>query len=323
MNGYFLEDKTIGTTTYKKGDLVPGFANLQADGSTSCAMWVGCGVFKADGTNLMTRRGKEDPTGLGLYSNWSWCWPYNRRIIYNRASVDLDGNPWNPAKPVLKWENGAWVGDIPDNAVPPVNASGGKLPFIMMADGVGALYGSFRKDVNDGPFPEHYEPFEGPFAQNPMSAQRNSPIIKIFTSDMDKVANADPSYPIVMTTYSCTEHWCSGAMTRWQSNLTELMPEAYVEISEQLAQEKSIKNGERVILESIRGSVNVVAIVTKRFQPLTCEGRTIHLIGSTFNYGWLFPEGCGDSINLLTPTVGDGNTMTPEYKACMVNIRKA
>ncbi len=325
MNGYFLEDKTIGTVTYKKGDLVPGFPNLQADGSTSCAMWAACGTFTKDGTNNMARRGKEDPTGLGLYSNWSYSWPMNRRIIYNRAAVDPDGNPWNPAKQLVKWENGAWASgyDVIDGGGAPLNQSGGKLPFIMMADGVGAIYGSFRKDVNDGPFPEHYEPFEGPFAQNLMSAQLNSPTIKIFSSDMDKVANADPNYPIIMTTYSCTEHWCTGAITRWQSNLTEMMPEAYVEISEQLAQEKGIKNGDRVIVESIRGSVNVVAMVTKRFQPLDCGDKKLHLVGATFNYGWLFPENCGDTINLLTPTVGDGNTMTPEYKACMVNIKKA
>jgi formate dehydrogenase major subunit len=42
----------------------------------------------------------------------------------------------------------------------------------------------------------------------------------------------------------------------------------------------------------------------------------------TFNYGWLFPKDCGDSANLLTPTVGDGNVMTPEYKAFMVNVTK-
>jgi len=46
------------------------------------------------------------------------------------------------------------------------------------------------------------------------------------------------------------------------------------------------------------------------------------LVGSTFNCGWLFPENCRDSINLLTPNVGDGNSMTPEHKAFMVNVRK-
>ncbi len=320
INGYFLEDRSIGTAAYKKGELVPGFPNLQADGSTSCGMWIFSGAFTRDGKNNMALRGKEDPTGLGLYPNWSYSWPMNRRIIYNRASVDPDGQPWDPERPLVKWENGAWIGDVVDGGGAPLNQEGGKLPFIMKADGIASLFGP---GLADGPFPEHYEPLEGPFSQNLMTSQLNSPIIKIFTGEMDKYANADARYPIVMTTYSCTEHWCSGAMTRWQSNLTEMMPEAYIEMSEELAAEKGIRNGQKVIVDSMRGSVTVVAIVTKRFQPLTCGGKTVHLVGGTFNYGWLFPEDCGDTINLLTPNVGDGNSMTPEYKAFMVNVRKA
>ena len=320
INGYFLKDTTIGDITYKKGELVPGFPNLQSDGSTSSGMWLMSGAFTRDGENLMTRRGKDDPTGLGMYHNWAWCWPLNRRIIYNRASVDPQGNPWNPDKVVVKWENGTWVGDIVDGGGAPPAHDDGKLPFIMKNDGVSCLFGP---GVGDGPFPEHYEPFEGPFAQNIMSGQLNNPVIKIYSGEMDKVANASPDYPIVLTTYSCTEHWCSGAITRWQPNLTELMPEAYVEMSEELAAEKRIKNGDRVLLKSARGSLNVVAVVTKRMKPMQCGGKTIHLVGSTFNYGWLFPENCGDTINLLTTNVGDANAQTPEYKACMINLEKA
>ena len=43
----------------------------------------------------------------------------------------------------------------------------------------------------------------------------------------------------------------------------------------------------------------------------------------TYNYGWLFPKDCGDTANLLSPSVGDPNTHTPEYKAFMVNVVKA
>ena len=244
----------------------------------------------------------------------------NRRIIYNRASCDPNGNPWNPERVVVKWENGAWVGDVVDGGGAPLNDPNGKLPFIMQPNGMGCLYGP---GLDDGPFPEQYEPLEGPFAKNIMSGQLNNPVIKLYSGEMDKVANASPDYPIVLTTYSCTEHWCSGASTRWQSKLTEMMPEAYVEMSEELAAEKGIENGDRVLLESARGSLNVVAIVTKRMKPLFCGGKTIHLVGSTFNYGWLFPKNCGDTINLLTTNVGDANAHTPEYKACMINLRKS
>jgi formate dehydrogenase major subunit len=320
VNGYFLEDVTMGEKTYKKGECVPGFALLQADGKTSSGCWISSGSFARDGTNLMARRKKDDPTGLGLYPQWSWAWPVNRRIIYNRASVDLNGQPYNPKRPLLAWVDGKWTGDIPDGPWPPMaDQEKGKYPFIMKPDGVASLFGP---GLNDGPFPEHYEPLEGPLAKNLMSQQQSSPIIKIFTGPRDKVVHNDPKYPFVMTTYTSTEHWCTGGLTRWQSWLTEAQPQVYVEISEELAGLRGIKNGEKVTVESARGALECVAMVTSRFKPFQCGDQLIHQVGMTFNYGWLFPKDCGDSANLLTPTVGDGNTMTPEYKAFMVNVTK-
>jgi len=320
VNGYFLEDVTIGDKTFKKGQCVPGFGNLQADGKTSCGNWIYSGAFTADGTNLMARRKKDDPTGLGLYPEWGWAWPVNRRILYNRASVDKNGQPFDPSRPLLKWVDGKWVGDVPDGPWPPMSdKEKGKLPFIMKPDGVASLFGP---GLADGPFPEHYEPLEGPLAKNPMSSQLNNPAIKIFTKECDLYSGCDPKFPFVCTTYSCTEHWCTGAETRWQSWLTEAQPEAYVEISKELAELRGIKNGERVRVESPRGKLECVAMVTTRFRPFQVGGQTIHQVGMTFNYGWLFPKDCGDTANLLTPTAGDANTMTPEYKAFMVNVTK-
>jgi formate dehydrogenase major subunit len=319
INGEFERDVTIGDKEYKKGQTVPGFGLLQADGSTSSGNWLCAGSFSLDGKNLMDRRGKEDPTGLGLYPNWSYCWPMNRRVVYNRASVDPQGNPYNPARALLQWKDGKWVGDVADGPWPPLAMEGGKLPFIMKPDGVAAFFGP---GLNDGPFPEHYEPLESPLKQNLMSKQHNSPVITIFKSDMDKVASADPKYPLVLTTYSATEHWCSGAITRWQSWLTEAMPQVYVEISEELAAERGLKNGEWVTVSSARGRLDAVAMVTPRLRPLTVGGKLTHTVGMTFNYGWLYPKDSGDTCNLLTTFVGDGNAGTPEYKACMVNISK-
>ena len=47
MNGYFLEDVTVGDKIFKKGECVPGFAFLQADGKTSCGIWIYSGSFTA------------------------------------------------------------------------------------------------------------------------------------------------------------------------------------------------------------------------------------------------------------------------------------
>ncbi len=327
INGHFLKDTVIEDkdkktrTEFKKGQLVPTFGMLHADGSTSGGNWIMAGSFSATGENKMTRRGKDDPTGLGLYPNWSYAWPVNRRIIYNRASCDIHGKPYNPKRKLLEWTGDKWVGDVPDGPWPPMaDRAKGKYPFIMKQDGLGALFGP---GMTEGPFPEHYEPLEGPLAKNPLSSQLINPAVEIFKNDMNKVASADEKFPYVCTTYSCTEHWCSGALTRWQLWLLEMQPELYVEIGDKLAQEKGIRNGEKVKVQSARGEVECVAMVTKRFRPFTIEGKTVHQVGLPFNYGWLFPKDGGDSTNFLTPTVGDANTFCPEYKAFMVNVKKA
>jgi formate dehydrogenase major subunit len=328
INGHYTRDLVIEDPTGKapkeinlKGETMPTFAKLMADGSTSSGNWIMAGSFDQKGFNKMQKRGKEDPTGLGLYPEWAFAWPVNRRIIYNRASCDLNGKPYNPKMKLLEWVGDKWVGDVPDGPWPPMaDKEKGKYPFIMKADGVGALFGP---GMVEGPFPEHYEPLEGPLAKNPLSAQLNNPTIAIFKSDLDKVANADQKFPYVCTTYSTTEHWCTG-FTRWQPWLLEMQPEAYLEISEQLAASLGIKNGEVTKVSSARGSVLCVAMVTKRMTPFTVEGKVIHQVGIPCNYGWLNPEKTkDDSVNHLTIAVGDANTFCPEYKAFMVNVSKA
>jgi formate dehydrogenase major subunit len=331
INGYFLEDvfdkkvdppKLIG----KKGDLVTSFPSLQADGSTSSGCWIYCNSYiMKDGkpVNMMARRGKDDPTGLGLYPGWTWAWPVNRRIIYNRASVNLQGEPWDPKRPLIKWnaEKAAWAGDVPDGPAPPMGTDG-KFPFIMKPDGVASIFGP---GMVEGPFPEHYEALECPVQENSMSKQRTNPTIKIFGDKMDAFASCDLRYPFVGTTYRVSEHWQTGCMTRHCSWLLEMQPQNFVEMSFELAKELKLTNGETVVVSSARGEVKAVALVSERFKPFKIADSTVHQVGLPWHFGWQFPEdGSGyDSANLLTPNVGDANTMIPESKAFMVNVRKA
>jgi formate dehydrogenase major subunit len=325
INGYFLKDVTVKGKTYKKGTLVPSFAFLQADGSTSSANWLYCNSYTEKG-NMAARRSLKDDSGIGLYLEWSWCWPVNRRIIYNRASVDLKGQPWDTKHPVIRWTGDKWVGDVPDGGWPPlVNPDGtpnpkSKYPFIMKPEGHAHIFGPGRPD---GPFPEHYEPLECPVERNLMSSQFINPTVKQFETEMDKRFTCDPRYPFVGTTYRVTEHWQSGVATRWQPWLLEAQPQQFCEMSEELARLRGIKNGDNVIVESGRGRVTAVAMVTKRFRPLTVMGQTVHEVGLPWCYGWVYPKDGGDSSNLLTPSVGDPNTKIPETKAFMVNVRKA
>jgi formate dehydrogenase major subunit len=346
INGYYLEDvenkpkpgapppKPLipGTKSLlgKKGELIAGFANLQADGTTSCGNWIYCQSYNEKG-NMMARRGKKDPSGIGLFPEWSWAWPVNRRILYNRASTNMEGKPYNLKKAVVYWDPsavqptgalGAWVGDVPDGPWPPMaDLKAGKKPFIMQTDGVASIFGPGLKD---GPFPEHYEPLECPIQENLMSKQLSNPAMKIFKDAAvpeDVFAATDARFPYIGTTYRVTEHWQTGVMTRNTPWLLELQPRQFCELSVELGKEKGIKNGDIVEISSLRGKIEAVAIVTLRMKPFKIGEHTVHEIGMPWCFGWHTP-GVGDSANLLTPTAGDANTMIPETKAFMVGIAR-
>ncbi len=320
INGYFEKDVTINNKKYKKGTLVPSFAFLQADGSTSSGNWLYCNAYTENG-NMAARREKADPTALGLYSKWAWCWPVNRRILYNRASVDLEGQPWSFNKDILRWTaEDEWVGDVPDGGWPPMKDHvKAKRPFIMKPDGVASIFGPGRAD---GPFPEHYEPLESPIDHNPFSSERINPVASIYTTNADKWTTNDPLYPIVATTHRITEHWQTGVMSRWLPWLLETQPELFVEISRELGEVRGIKNGDRVVVSSPRGQVEAVALVTYRMSPMIIQGKTIHQVSLPWCYGWVYPKNSGDAANLLTPPSSDPNTLIPETKAFMVNVAK-
>ena len=106
--------------------------------------------------------------------------------------------------------------------------------------------------------------------------------------------------------------------------LIEAMPTQFIELSEELAAEKGIKNGDKVHVWNNRGSVEIPAVVTRRVQPLTVNGEKRHLVGMTHHYSWAGVFGTDvNTVNDLTPNVGDPNSFIPEYKAFLVNIEKA
>ena len=118
---------------------------------------------------MMARRDATDPREQGLAPNWAYSWPANRRVMYNRASADPAGKPWNPAKPVIQWTGAKWDGiDVPDY-LPTNKPEAGVGPFIMLAEGMGRLFA--RDQMREGPFPEHYEPFESP-VPNVLASER-------------------------------------------------------------------------------------------------------------------------------------------------------
>ena len=338
INGYAVEDvlDAEGKVIVKKGDLLDSFAKLQADGKTACGNWLYPGYFypmpDGEGNVLPAskRRGQKDPGGLGMYPYWAYSWPVNRRIIYNRCSADADGRPWPGGKDLIWWDGSKWTGyDVPDFAgTKAPDAAGGRDPFIMKTDGKGWLFGA----LNEGPFPTHYEPVESPTTNLLYPNQQKNPAIKIWRTnegqDIGDNWGTPDKFPIVATTYRVVEHWQAGGMSRWAEWLAEAQPNMFVELSEELAQEKGIKKGDMIKVRSARGEIKAVAVVTKRFKPFQVNGKTVHHVGMVWHFGWGGGSeapalATGDTANDLTPHVGDANTTIPEYKAFLVDIEKA
>ncbi len=335
INGYFVKDTTVKGKTFKKGTLVPSFAFLQADGSTSSGNWLYCNSYTEKGNMAARRSQKDAANNIGLYPEFAWCWPVNRRIIYNRASVDAKGVPWDRKDWVVyfkgeeedgKYVSRKWLGDVPDGGWYPLQNPDGtwrtdaKNAFIMRKHGYAQIFGPGRAD---GPFPEHYEPLECPVEKNYLNSQMVNPTAAVYSTKADAHATCDPRFPYVATTYRVTEHWQTGLMTRTQRWLMEMQPQMFVEISQELARLKGIESGERVNVTSARGKVECSAIVTKRFKPFLIGGLTVHQVGIPWHYGWRWPSsGKEESANLLTPPAGDPNTRIPETKAFMVNVVK-
>jgi formate dehydrogenase-N alpha subunit len=310
INGYDL----------KTGQLLKTFGDLKDDGTTSCGNWIYSGFYPEEGKNRSKNRDNND-TGGGNFLNWAYAWPANRRILYNRASADPSGKPWSKDKAVIWWDAGQkkWVGnDVPDfkPTVAPTDA-GGTNPFIMINGGVGGI---FAPTLNDGPFPEHYEPFESP-VKNAFSSQEINPAIAIIEGEFNLKGDSK-KYPIVGTTYRVSEHWQSGTMTRNQEWLSELAGHMYIEMSEELAKEKGIKNKDKIIVSSARGDIKAYAMVTKRFKPHMMNGKKVHQVGMPWHFGYK-GYATGDTANRLTPHIGDANTTIPEYKAFLCDIRRA
>jgi formate dehydrogenase major subunit len=245
--------------------------------------------------------------------------------MYNRASCNLEGKPWDPSRKQVWWNEaaGKWVGnDVPDFKADsdPKDHMG---PFIMNPEGVGRLFVPLSA-MADGPFPEHYEPIESPVANPLHPKQSNSPVVKKYKTSMDKYGDAK-DYPIVCTTYRLTEqyhYWTKNNRMNMQ-----LVPEPFVEIPEELAGQLQIKGGDRVKVSSVRNSYYCKAMVTKRIKKMTIAGKETFQVGIPIHWGY---KGLGDGrqenertpANLLSPTVIDPNAYTPEFKAFLVKIEK-
>jgi formate dehydrogenase major subunit len=337
--------REINGFTWADKKLVPGFANLKDDGSTACGCWIYSGVYPEEGKNRAASRKADD----WVSPEWGFAWPANRHIMYSRASADAAGNPWSERKKYTYWDPnkdtglkdasdkpiiGSWVNagsdgidfaptKKPDAASKDggtgLDAFDGSSPAIMKPDGKFWLFAP--SGAVDGPLPTHYEPYESPVS-NPVYKQQRNPVAKIWAvkgNPYHELEDAE-QYPIIVSTYRLTEHYLSGTMSRWLPWLAELMPELFVEMSPELAQEKGINVGDWVTVVTKRGEVEGRALITRRMQPFVIQGKTVHEIGIPWHWGY---QGLarGDVTNDISALVADPNVSIHEGKVFSCNLR--
>jgi formate dehydrogenase major subunit len=320
INGSDSDGKPLGS--YKE---------LKPDGSTSCGCWIYCGVY-ADGVNQAARR-KPHWEQAPVAPEWGWAWPANRRLIYNRASADPNGEPWSERKRYVWWDarKKKWTGDdVPDfdehkppDYTPADDAKGpdaiaGSHPFIMQADGLGWIY--VPQGLEDGPLPTHYEPQESPF-RNRLYEQQSNPARQTTDLAEDPYSPAEsPVYPYVVTTYRLTEHHTAGGMTRFLDYLAELQPAMFVEVHPGLARDRGLEHGGWATIVSPRAAIEARVLVTERMRPLRIDGRTVHQVGLPYHWG---TRGLttGDAANDLAHMALDPNVHIQEVKALTCDIR--
>ncbi|NUO35536.1 MAG: molybdopterin-dependent oxidoreductase [Dermatophilaceae bacterium] len=320
----------------KAGQPLSSYTEMKADGSTDGGCWIYTGVY-ADGKNMAANRrpGREqDLTAL----DWGWAWPANRRILYNRASADPEGNPWSERKKYIWWDAGEkkWTGhdvpDFPPNKEPTFRAPegtggpeglSGDDPFIMQADGKGWLF--TPKGMLDGPLPTHYEPQESP-VRNPLYHQQSNPARRVFPrkDNLWSPSGDEPGadvYPFVFTTYRLTEHHTAGGMSRFLPYLSELQPEFFCEVSPELAEERGLEPGGWATIVSARTAIEARVLVTERMTPLVIRGRTVHQVGLPYHWGvGSAAVVSGDAANDLLGVALDPNVQIQESKAGSCDI---
>ncbi len=342
INGYYTE------MSPRHGDQCENFTKLLDDGTTASGNWIMSGFFPDPNTNHAERHDNSDPSGLLIFPNWTYAWPVNRHVIYNRCAADERGQPWDPQRALVSfnpaaanldpesradWKSEWTFNDVPDFSKTKHPKQSIAAPFIMPNDQHGYMFVPKGK-TKGGPFPEHYEPFETPLAVNPVHPGGNreidNPVIVLWDDAVaSRAAPGNGEFPIVGTTHRQIEHWLSGSMTRNLEPLCELAPEMHVEISPELAAAKGINPGDWVKVVSGRGFVPARANVTKRMQALIIDGVKTEIVALPWHWGysglrWGGPVGDyrNFSANQITSNVGDCNTMIPEYKVFLCDIQK-
>jgi formate dehydrogenase alpha subunit len=118
----------------------------------------------------------------------------------------------------------------------------------------------------------------------------------------------DEQYPYVLTTGRVIFHYHTASMTKRTDSLASELAEGFVQINPSDAAELEIKDGERVVVRSRRGKIEVRARVSGDI-PSGVAFVPFHFAGTR--------------ANALTNPAFDPACKMPEFKVCAIDIEKA
>ena len=321
-----VEDKTLNQNM-KAGQQLPGFSWLRDDGSTASGNWIWCGSWTEAGA-LTQRRGTEDPSGLGIYPGWAWSWPMNRRVLYNRASCDVSGKPWDPTRKQVWWNEAQkkWVGnDVPDFKVDskPEEHMG---PFIMNAERAsGRLFtplaawrmARFRVLRTHGKSR----------GESTHPKQKNNPVVKKFSDGSRQTRHQTDG--IQRGVHHVPADGALSLLDQEQSNERAACARTVCRDSDGVGERdrhQGRRQGEG--FKRACGTYIAKAMVTHRIRPMMLNGEKLYQIGIPLHFGYRgIQEDEGKTermlVNSLSPVVVDPNANTPEFKGFLVKVEKA
>jgi formate dehydrogenase major subunit len=118
----------------------------------------------------------------------------------------------------------------------------------------------------------------------------------------------DSQYDLVLNNGRLLEHFHEGNLTNKSQGIMHKTPDTFVEVSPELAEERGIKDGSFVRLESEYGAVKLRVVVTDRVQ-----GKEIYVPMNSVSED--------SAVNLLTSSFSDLTTHTPAYKEAKVKMQ--
>jgi assimilatory nitrate reductase catalytic subunit len=123
------------------------------------------------------------------------------------------------------------------------------------------------------------------------------------------VDDANPEYPIFLTTGRVVSHFLSGTQTRRIGPLVRQYPEPRIEMHPKLASSLGIANGDWATVETRRGAMTLRATVVTTIRPDTIF----------IPYHWAGAK----SANQVTVAAQDPISKIPQYKVCACRVTKA